>query len=142
MEICSTSDFHHQARLQGYCTDESLLKFIELVGTMSLCYISALIHITIGNLNTSQVAGYVGVSNLVLLTLFIYAISPASGGHINPIITFSTITAGLTGFPRGFLYMAGQTLGAAIAGGLVRGSFGDDLAMQSVKIASPRYLHV
>lgn len=109
---------------------------------MCLCYVSALIHITIGNLNTSQVAGYVGISNLVLLALFIYAISPSSGGHINIIITFSTVTTGLTGFARGVLYMVGQTIGAALAGGLLRGSFGQDLTMQSVEIANPIYFHV
>ncbi len=97
---------------------------------MSLCYLSALIHITIGNLNTAQVAGYIGVINIFLLSLFIYALSPASGGHINPIITFTTVTAGLTGFPRGFLYIVGQTIGAAIAGGLIRGSFGELLTKQ------------
>jgi glycerol uptake facilitator-like aquaporin len=106
------------------------LKFIELVGTTSLCYLSALIHITIGSMNTPQVAGYVGISNIVLLSLFIYAISPSSGGHINPIITFSTITASLTGFSRGVLYMAGQTIGGALAGGLIRGSFGEVLTKQ------------
>ena len=111
------------------------------MGTMSLCYVSALIHITIGNLGTSQVAGYVGISNIFLLALFIYAISPASGGHVNPVITFATVTAGLTGFSRGVLYMVGQTLGAAIAGGLVRGSFGKDLTEQSVEVPNSGYFH-
>jgi glycerol uptake facilitator-like aquaporin len=97
---------------------------------MSLCYLSALMHITIGSFNTSQVAGYVGVSNIVLIALFIYALSPSSGGHVNPVITFATITTALTGFSRGVLYMVGQTWGAAIAGGLIRGSFGEELTNQ------------
>src|SRR5271155_3422883 len=99
---------------------------------MSLCYLSALLHITIGSLNTFQVAGYVGVSNIFLLALFIYALSPASGGHVNPLITFATVTTSLTGFSRGFLYILGQTLGAAIGGGLIRGSFGKELTQQYV----------
>jgi len=107
-------------------------KFVELIGTMSLCYLSALIHITIGSFNTSQVAGYVGISNIFLLALFIYALSPSSGGHVNPLITFATITAALTGFSRGFLYIVCQTLGAAIGGGLIRGSFGEELTKQYV----------
>lgn len=97
---------------------------------MSLCYLSALIHITIGSFNTTQAAGYVGVSNILLLALFIYALSPSSGGHVNPLITFATITTALTGFSRGFLYLVGQTLGAAIGGGLIRGSFGAQLTQQ------------
>jgi glycerol uptake facilitator-like aquaporin len=99
---------------------------------MSLCYVSALIHITIGSFNTNQVAGYVGISNIFLLALFIYALSPSSGGHVNPLITFATITTALTGFSRGFLYIVGQTLGAAIGGGLIRGSFGEELTKQYV----------
>jgi glycerol uptake facilitator-like aquaporin len=70
------------------------------------------------------------VTNTVLLALFIYALAPASGGHINPLITFTTMTAGLTGFSRGVLYLVAQTIGGALAGGLVRGSFGDALAQQ------------
>ncbi|KND89902.1 Aquaporin PIP2-7 [Tolypocladium ophioglossoides CBS 100239] len=60
---------------------------------------------------------YIGISNTVLLSLFIYATAPASGGHINPMITFSAIIAGV-------LYMCAQTLGAALAGGLLTGVWG------------------
>lgn len=43
---------------------------------------------------------------------------------MNPMITFATMATGLTGFSRGMLYMIGQTIGAALTGGLIRGSFG------------------
>jgi glycerol uptake facilitator-like aquaporin len=86
-----------------------------------------MIHTTIGNFKTTQAAGYVGISNIILLSLWIYALAPASGGHINPIITYTTLLTGLTGFARGILYMIAQTTGAAVAGGLIRGSFGKDL---------------
>lgn len=82
---------------------------------------------TIKAFNTTQVAAYVGVSNIFLLTLFIYAFAPSSGGHMNPVITFATMVTGLTGFSRGILYMTGQTAGAALAGGLIRGSLGSSL---------------
>lgn len=98
--------------------------FIEMVASMSLCYLSALIDITIANLQTPQIPAYVGMTNIFLLSLFIYACSPASGGHINPTITFATMTTGLIEFPRAVLYVCGQTIGAAVAGGLIRGSFG------------------
>lgn len=88
-----------------------------------------MIYITIGSFQTKQAAAYVGVSNIVLLSLFIYALAPASGGHINPIITFTTMLTGLTGFARGMLYMVAQLIGAGVAGGLIRGSFGKDLTI-------------
>jgi len=101
--------------------------FIETVGTMVQCYLSALIHTVLVNLQTPQIAPYVGISNIFLISLFIYAVAPASGGHLNPMITFATMVTGLTGFARGITYMVGQTLGAAVAGGLIRGSFGRGL---------------
>lgn len=104
--------------------------FIEMVATMSLCYLSALIGITLVNLQTYQISGYVGIINAFLLSLFIYACSPSSGGHINPTITFATLTTGLIELPRAVLYMSGQTIGAALAGGLIRGSFGIELTQK------------
>jgi hypothetical protein len=104
-------------------------QFIEFVGSTALCYLSGMIHTTIGNFNTQQAAAYVGVTNIVLISLFIYGMAPASGGHINQIITFSTMTTGLTGFSRGILYLIAQTAGAALAGGLIRGSFGKNLSL-------------
>lgn len=89
-----------------------------------------MIDTTLGSFKTAQVATYVGITNIFLISLFIYALAPASGGHVNPLITFTTITTGLTGFSRGILYMVGQTAGAALAGGLIRGSFGHDLTEQ------------
>jgi glycerol uptake facilitator-like aquaporin len=92
-----------------------------------MIYLSAMIHTTIGSFNTLQIAPYVGITNIFLLTLFILAMAPSTGGHLNPVITFSTMIAGLTGFSRGFLYLVGQTAGGALAGGLVRGSYGQHL---------------
>lgn len=86
-----------------------------------------MIHTTIGSFDTLQVAPYVGITNIFLISLFIWAMAPATGGHVNPTITFATMLAGLTGFSRGVLYLIGQTAGGALAGGLVRGSFGQNL---------------
>ena len=112
---------------KGSVVDDVVCQFIECVGSTTLCYISALIHITIGSFNTSQAAAYVGITNIFLISLFIYALAPASGGHVNSLVTFTTMTAGLTSFSRGILYMIGQTAGAGLAGGLIRGSFGYNL---------------
>ena len=97
---------------------------------MSLTYLSALIDTTIGNFGISQAATYAGLTNIFLLSLLIYGISPSSGGHVNPVITFTTITTGLTPLPRGTVYMIAQTAGGAIAGGLIRGSFGYEMTQK------------
>ncbi|TVY83573.1 Aquaporin-4, partial [Lachnellula suecica] len=127
-EIRTFRSIFHTYFLDGW-DDISLWKsaFVEFMGSTSLCYTSAMIDSTLKSFDTPQVAAYVAVSNIFLLTLFIYALAPASGGHINPIITFATVCAGLTGFSRGVLYMVAQTIGAALAGGLIRGSLGLNL---------------
>ncbi|KAL9080320.1 MAG: hypothetical protein Q9157_000907 [Trypethelium eluteriae] len=99
--------------------------FIELAGTAALCYTSGLIDVTLANLqNPDAIPAYVGISNIVLLALFIYATAPGSGGHINPAISFSTFLTGLTTLSRAVCYMMGQLVGAGLAGGLLRGSLG------------------
>ena len=105
-------------------------ELVEMMATTCLCCTPDLIDTTAGNFGTPQSATYAAVSNTFLLTLFILAIAPGSGGHINPLITFSTVITGLTGFSRGVLYMLAQTIGAALAGGTPRVSFGAERAIQ------------
>lgn len=114
-----------------------------MIATGLLCYLSGLIDTSITNFDTTHGAAYVGLSNVFLLTLLIMAAGPGSGGHVNPTITFATMITGLTGLARGItaqftqlqedtdhqylpgvLYLIFQTIGAGIAGGLLRGSFG------------------
>ena len=118
-----------------------------MLASALLIYVNGLIDTTITNFGTKQVgpccedthlhindtqevAAYAGISNIFLLTLFIMAIAPGSGGHINSLITFATMLCGLTGFSRGILYMAAQTIGAALAGGILRGVFGPERSVE------------
>ncbi|KHN96293.1 Aquaporin-like protein [Metarhizium album ARSEF 1941] len=101
---------------------------VEAVATSCLVYLSLLCADTLSSYNTPRVGGYVGVFNTALLAIFIYATSPASGGHMNPLITFSAILAGLCPVPRGVLYLGGQLLGAALAGAVLTGVWGPDKA--------------
>ena len=50
---------------------------------MLLCYVSGLIDTTISGFGTRQGAAYAGVTNIFLLTLFIMAAGPGSGGHVS-----------------------------------------------------------
>ena len=84
--------------------------FVEFVASTSLTLTSAFIDVTIGNFNTPQIPAYVGVTNIVLLTLFIMAAAPGSGGHINPLISYSTLLTGLSGFSRGETPLPPSTL--------------------------------
>jgi hypothetical protein len=65
-----------------------------------------------------------GITNLILLSLFIFTLGPVSSSHLNPMITLLTFTARLTTFPRLVLYVAFQVAGASIAGLMLRATFG------------------
>ena len=53
-----------------------------MVATGLLVYLSGLIDTTIGNFRTLHGAAYAGLTNIFLLTLFIMAAGPGSGGHV------------------------------------------------------------
>ncbi|KAL7786977.1 aquaporin-like protein [Trichoderma ceciliae] len=101
---------------------------VELVATSCLVFLSGQITATLESYGTPQVGGYIGISNIILLSTFIYATAPASGGHLNPLITFSAVLTGLCSVPRGLLYITGQTLGGALAGGILLGIWGRERA--------------
>ena len=55
---------------------------MEAVATGLLCYLSGLIGASIGNFYTAQGVAYAAVADIFLLTLFIMAAGPGSGGHV------------------------------------------------------------
>ncbi|KAE8420052.1 aquaporin-like protein [Aspergillus pseudocaelatus] len=105
--------------LIGGWSDPSIWKaaFIEAVGTSGLVYVSGNISTTLLSYDTKQVGAYIGLSNVFLISIFIYATAATTGGHLNQMITFSAIFSGICPISRGTLYICGQTLGAAVHGG-------------------------
>ncbi|KAJ9134660.1 Aquaporin-like protein [Pleurostoma richardsiae] len=112
-------------------TDASIWRAatVEAFATALLVYLTGQFGITLMSYGVTQILGYVGIWNTVLLSVFIYAAAPASGGHLNPTITWATMLTGLCPAPRGVLYLIFQTLGGALAGGLLRGSWGTERAV-------------
>ena len=49
-----------------------------------------------------------------MVTLMIFSAGAPSGGHGNPLITFSTFLCGLSSLPRTTLYIIAQIAGKAI----------------------------
>ena len=64
------------------------------------------------------------VVNFLLLTLFTISFGAVTGAHLNPTITIATFFARLCSLPRLVLYVAFQTGGSALAGLLIRASYG------------------
>lgn len=123
--------WHQSFHLDSF-SDIELWKaaFIECVGTCLQVYTSGLAVVGLSpliqatSLGPVAPAAFGGIVNLLLLSLFIFAAGPVSGGHLNPLITMSTFTARLSIFPRSLLYVMFQCLGAVVAGYLLRASLG------------------
>jgi len=77
------------------------------------------------NLSPITMAAAGGLSILFTLPLFIHAAGPASGGHINSLITLATFTAKLAALPRAIVYIFMQCLGAVAGGFLLRAGLGE-----------------
>ncbi|CAI6015217.1 unnamed protein product, partial [Clonostachys chloroleuca] len=65
-----------------------------------------------------------GITSFIFLSLFISAFGPVSGAHFNPLISFATFCARLCSLPRLILYLSAQIGGSALAGLLIRASYG------------------
>jgi hypothetical protein len=130
-DATASFSWHQSFHLEAFA-DVELWKesFIECVGTCLQVYTSGLVSVGLGPLAKATSLGPVApaafgaIVNLVLISLFIFAAGPISGGHFNPLITISTFTARLSIFPRTLLYVIFQSLGAVVAGFLVRASLG------------------
>ncbi|SPN96496.1 related to aquaporin [Cephalotrichum gorgonifer] len=104
--------------------------FIETVGTTCLVVTSGHIAATLMSYGTTQIGAYIGISSIFLLSVFIYATAGLTGGHLNPMVTFSSIITGLCPLSRGTLYICAQTAGSALAGGIIIGIYGRERAVQ------------
>lgn len=117
--------------LHGF-TDIELWKqaTVEGVGTCLQTYLSAMYSVGLAHLVTATSLGPVtpavfgSLTTALLISLFIYAAGPVSGGHMNPLITMSTFTAKLSTFPRTLLYVVFQCTGSVIASFFARASLG------------------
>ncbi|KAF5622229.1 Aquaporin PIP-type [Fusarium tjaetaba] len=110
---------------------------IEGIGTLLFVYITIWVNISpdtapaaptqrFGSFDNAAFLGPLigGITNLIFITLFITSFGAISGAHFNPLITFATFCARLCSLPRLILYVAAQIGGGALAGLLVRASWG------------------
>ncbi|RUS22033.1 hypothetical protein BC937DRAFT_90621 [Endogone sp. FLAS-F59071] len=61
---------------------------------------------------------------------------PPSGGHINPLITFSTTMTKLCSLPRCILYLIAQTAGATVGGLLLSVSISDEAEIEKTLLGA------
>ncbi|EAW11117.1 putative MIP transporter [Aspergillus clavatus NRRL 1] len=133
-------DWKDSLRLSGF-KRWSLWKLsgIECIGTMMLAFITIwasarAVPLSDGVSASPEVAPAPaildpligGIFNWLFLTLFTFTFSPVSGSHLNPTITLATFFARLISLPRMVLYIGAQILGAALAGWILRFTWGSN----------------
>ncbi|XP_044509046.1 aquaporin AQPAn.G-like [Mangifera indica] len=86
----------------------------ELLGTAVLVF--ALDTIVISSLQTDTKTPNLLIALMVaiIVTILLLATFPISGGHINPIITFSAALAGLCSITRAVIYILAQCVGGIV----------------------------
>ncbi|XP_048128331.1 aquaporin-like isoform X2 [Rhodamnia argentea] len=86
----------------------------ELLGTAVLVF--ALDTIVISSYETETKTPNLIMSFLIAVTvaILLLATSPVSGGHINPVITFSAALTGLISLSRAAIYILAQCVGAVL----------------------------
>ena len=86
----------------------------ELVGTAVLVF--AIDTIVISSYGTKIEAPNLVMAILIAITvtILLLAANPVSGGHINPVVTFSAALVGIISFSRAAIYILAQCVGAVL----------------------------
>lgn len=87
---------------------------IELI--TSGCYVFLSLATVITSLQSHFESNLAAIAliHVLLIAFFISSALPASGGHFNPVLTFTSFLTGHTSFPRAFLYISGQAVGSIL----------------------------
>lgn len=86
----------------------------EVFGTAALVFMIDTIVIGTNETETKMPNLILSILVAVLITILLLATCPISGGHINPIVSFSAALVGLISLSRAAIYIAAQCLGAIL----------------------------
>ncbi|KAL2231668.1 UNVERIFIED_CONTAM: Aquaporin PIP-type [Sesamum indicum] len=86
----------------------------ELLGTAVLVFMLDTIVISTFESDIKMPNLVLSVLAAVIITILLLAVHPVSGGHINPIISFSAALVGLISMSRALVYIVAQCAGAIL----------------------------
>ncbi|KAL5724983.1 hypothetical protein ACHQM5_008182 [Ranunculus cassubicifolius] len=99
----------------------------ELLGTATLVFTIDTIVISSFETKTDTPNLVMSVLIAIAVTILLLATFPVSGGHINPVITFSAALLGLISFSRAFIYILAQCLGGVLGALALKAVVGDTI---------------
>ncbi|CAE6419824.1 unnamed protein product [Rhizoctonia solani] len=104
---------------------------VEGASSIAFTFLTGAVGVTVQGYPAAAVGPVVFFANTIILSLFIFGLSTATGAHINPLITLSTTITGLCHPVRAMIYIICQTAGSCIGGALLRGGIGHARALET-----------
>ncbi|KVH16190.1 Aquaporin-like protein [Cynara cardunculus var. scolymus] len=86
----------------------------ELLGTAVLVFMLDTIVISSVETQTKTPNVLMSILIAITITILLLAVCPISGGHMNPVISFSAALVGLISLSRAFIYILAQCVGALL----------------------------
>lgn len=86
----------------------------EMLGTAVLVFMLDTIVISTIQSDIKMPNLLLSILAAVIIAILLLAVHPVSGGHINPIISFSAALVGIISMSRAFIYIIAQSLGAVL----------------------------
>ncbi|XP_049364135.1 aquaporin PIP1-3-like isoform X2 [Solanum verrucosum] len=86
----------------------------ELLGSAVLVFMLDTIVISTFESDTKMPNLIMSILIAVVITILLLAVVPVSGGHINPVISFSAALVGIISMSRAIIYIVAQCLGAVL----------------------------
>ncbi|CDP15672.1 unnamed protein product [Coffea canephora] len=86
----------------------------ELFGTAVLVFLIDTIVISTLDSDVKMPNLIMSIVLAIMITIVLLAVHPVSGGHINPIVSFSAALVGLISMSRAIIYIIAQCLGAVL----------------------------
>ena len=103
---------------------------IEGIASGSLNFVSGLLFATLTTWPRAAIPVGVFFGNAVLVSILVSALAPATGAHINPLVTMATTLSGLCHPVRAIIYIFCQLVGGALGGTLLRVALGKTFAYE------------
>ncbi|CAN4110189.1 unnamed protein product [Withania somnifera] len=86
----------------------------ELLGSAVLVFMLDTIVISTFESDAKMPNLIMSILIAIIITILLLAVVPVSGGHINPVISFSAALVGIISMSRAIIYMVAQCLGAIL----------------------------
>ncbi|WMV51573.1 hypothetical protein MTR67_044958 [Solanum verrucosum] len=97
-----------------FCLDVWRASMGELLGTAVLVFMLDTIVISTFESDTKMPNLIMSILIAVVITILLLAVVPVSGGHINPVISFSAALVGIISMSRAIIYIMAQCIGAIL----------------------------